>query len=64
MSLKQLRLLESSRAIMFTQKRIVTHFPANICLFKANNRNTRKRCEICSKSTIETLKKGVKYVQS
>ena len=24
----------------------------NIYLFKVNNRNTRKRCEICSKSTI------------
>ena len=49
MSLKQLRLLESSRAIMFTQRRIVTHFPANICLFKP---------------TTETLEKGVKYVQN
>ena len=28
--------------------------PANIYLFKANNRNTRKRCEICSKLTIKT----------
>ena len=28
--------------------------PANICLFKGNNRNTRKRCEICSKLTIKT----------
>ena len=27
----------------------------NIYLFKLNNRNTRKRCEICPKSTIETL---------
>ena len=26
----------------------------NICLFKVNNENTRKRCEICSKLTIET----------
>ena len=24
-------------------------YPANIFLFKVNNRNTRKRCEICSK---------------
>ena len=40
-----------------------------------HNRNTRKKCEICSeltiktskrrfKSTIETLEKSVKYVQS
>ena len=67
--------------------------PVNIYLFKVNNRNTRKRCEICSnltiktpvdvidvvlvfllltsqlaftcsKSTIEILEKGVKYVQN
>ena len=28
-------------------------FPANIYLFKVNNRNTRKRCEIYSKLTIK-----------
>ena len=28
--------------------------PANIYLFKINNRNTRKRCEICSKLTIKS----------
>ena len=28
--------------------------PANIYLFKVNNRNTRKRFEICSKLTIKT----------
>ena len=28
--------------------------PANIYLFNVNNRNTRKRCEICSKLTIQT----------
>ena len=27
--------------------------PANIYLFKVDNRNTRKRCEICSKLTIK-----------
>ena len=27
---------------------------ANVYLFKVNKRNTRKRCEICSKSTIKT----------
>ena len=31
-----------------------TEYPANIYLFKVNNRNTRKRCEICSKLTIKT----------
>ena len=29
-------------------------FPASIYLFKVNNRNTRKRCEICLKLTIKT----------
>ena len=28
--------------------------PAGIFLFKVNNRNTRTRCEICSKLTIKT----------
>ena len=38
--------------------------PAGNYIFKVNNRNTRTRCEICSKLTIETLEQGVKYVQS
>ena len=29
-------------------------FPANICVFKIISRNTRKRCDICSKLTIKT----------
>ena len=29
-------------------------FPIGICMFKVNNRNTRTRCEICSKLTIKT----------
>ena len=28
--------------------------PANIYLLKVNNRNTRRKCEICSKLTIKT----------
>ena len=32
---------------------IITN-PVKIYLFKLNNRNTRKRCEICSKLTIKT----------
>ena len=28
--------------------------PAKIYLFKDSNRNTRKRCEICSKLTVKT----------
>ena len=31
------------------------NIPANIYLFKVNNRNTRKRFEMCSKSTISHL---------
>ena len=27
-------------------------FPANLCLLRVNNRNARKRCEICSVKTI------------
>ena len=33
---------------------IAVHYPANIYLFKDNNRNTRKRCETCSTLTIKT----------
>ena len=33
------------------QRRI---YPDNIYLFKINNRNARKRCEICSELTIKT----------
>ena len=29
-------------------------YSANIYLFKVNNRNTRKGCEVCSKLTIKT----------
>ena len=32
----------------------VNTFPANMYLFKVNNRNTRERCEICSNLTINT----------
>ena len=34
-----------SLIIMVTGEKI----PANIYLFKVNNRNARKRCELCSK---------------
>ena len=29
-------------------------YPVDICLLQVNNRNTRRRCEICSKLTIKT----------
>ena len=35
----------------------VKSFPANIYLFKVTNRNTRKRCEICSKLTKKTAER-------
>ena len=31
--------------------------PANIYLFKVNSRNTRKRCEMCSKLTVNTIER-------
>ena len=31
--------------------------PANVYLFKVNNKNTRKMCEICSKLTIKTTER-------
>ena len=33
---------------------ISKYYPANIYLFKVNNRNSRKKCGICSKLTIKT----------
>ena len=32
--------------------------PVGIYLLKVNNRNTRTRCEICSKLTIKTPERG------
>ena len=39
--------------IHFCRRQQVIVFPANICLSKANNRNTKKRCEICWDLTIK-----------
>ena len=36
--------------------------PTNIYLFKVNERNTRKRCEICLKLIIETLERSFEKV--
>ena len=33
---------------------VLAFYPAGIYLLKVNNRNTRARCEICSKLTIKT----------
>ena len=37
----------------------LAYYPGSIYLFKVNNRNTRKRCEICSKSTITTAERSI-----
>ena len=36
----------------------VPQFAVGIYMFKVNNRNTRTRCEICSKLTIKTTERG------
>ena len=56
----QLKSLEESLGInLFSVK--VSDFPANIYLFKVNNRNNRKRCEACSKLTIKTPESYVSF---
>ena len=39
---------------VFLLKLIRLYYPAGIYLLKINNRNTRTRCEICSKLSIKT----------
>ena len=47
--------LQGPKCAFINQMENKTHsYPANIYLLKTNNRNTRKRCEICSKLTIKT----------
>ena len=38
-------------------REILKNIPTYIYLFRANNRNARKRCEICSKLTIKALER-------
>ena len=45
-------LLSESAYIVVSYKRNI--FPVDNYLFKANKRNTRPKCEICSKFTIKT----------
>ena len=40
--------------IKSNEKIYLKKYPANIYLFKVNNENTRKRCEIGAKLTIKT----------
>ena len=37
------------------------NFPAGNYMLKANNRNPRTRCKICSELTIETLEQDMTY---
>ena len=39
----------------------VNETPDNICLFKVNNRNTRKRCDISSKLEIKTTERHRRF---
>ena len=44
-----------SDGLDYLRRSFSTGNPSNICLFKVNNRNTRKKCEIFSKLTIKTV---------
>ena len=35
-------------------------YPTGICLLEVNDRNTRTRCEICSRSTIKTPERSLR----
>ena len=47
-------LAERIQRMKLLSKERVELIPGNIYLFKVNNRNTRKRCETCSKLTTTT----------
>ena len=40
--------------IFIKRTKLQSNYQTNIYLFKVNNRNSRKRCEICSKLKIKT----------
>ena len=44
------------KLLFFKTKQKQMKIPTNIYLFKFNNRNTRRGCEICSELTIKTTK--------
>ena len=44
-------------------KNFTKSYPANIYMFKVNNRNTKKKCGICSELTIKTPEQH-HYVQN
>ena len=47
-----------NRMILYDIATSIQTIPAGNYMFKVNNRNTRTRCEICSKLTIKTSKRG------
>ena len=53
---KEKKICSDNSLVLKRQKfiTIVGNNPANIYLFKVKYKNTRKRCEICSKLTIKT----------
>ena len=53
----QLRLAELNVKGEVKNVNILEQVPGGIYLLKVNNRNTRARCEICSKLTIKTLER-------
>ena len=48
-------LLITAAACNFSVYIMIEWDPANIYLFKFNTRNTRERCELCSKVTVKTV---------
>ena len=51
--LEAFNLLEKEILAQVFSLNVTKFYPAGIYLFKVNNRNTRTRCEICSKLTIK-----------
>ena len=59
MSEKMLHFTPFSSVSIFEQVNVcwvIMSYPAGIYMFKVNNKNTRSRCEICSKLTVKTPK--------
>ena len=54
-SIKRVDIYFNNEAVLNFAKLInLNSIPVNIYLFKVNNKNTRKRCEMCLKFTIKT----------
>ena len=50
----KIRSLFSEKVSSLTLDKVLNTPPTGNYMFKVNNRNTRKKCEICSKLTIKT----------